>query len=194
MHHGTVSSADRLSQGVIAWPQVRRIPMKTSKKTPKKKNNPKKSAPAAGHGTPSPPRMDTLWGPRAGPEHCARSVHAAGRTPSYWPYDQVVTECLILRPRAMQVINCASWHGQQRRQAVARRDSMAARPANSLKQVKNRQKEKKCRKIGACCGPWDPISPPHGYPLGPPPPPRATLTVIWARQLVSPQPKLGPVP
>ena len=68
MHHGTVSSADRLSQGVIAWPQVRRIPMKTSKKWPKKKNIPKKSAPAAGHGTPSPPRMDTLWGPRAGPE------------------------------------------------------------------------------------------------------------------------------
>ena len=24
----------------------------------------------------------------------------------------------------MQVINCAAWHGQQRRQAVARRDSM----------------------------------------------------------------------
>ena len=33
----------------------------------------------------------------------------------------------ILRPRAMQVINCAAWYGQQRRQAVARRDSMAAR-------------------------------------------------------------------
>ena len=27
-----------------------------------------KLAPAAGHGTPSSPRMDTLWGPRAGPE------------------------------------------------------------------------------------------------------------------------------
>jgi len=54
-----------------------------------------------------------------------------GRTPSYWPYDQVVTECLILRPRAMQVINCAAWHGQQRRQAVARRDSMAASTPNS---------------------------------------------------------------
>ena len=36
----------------------------------------------------------------------------------------------------MQVINCASWHGQQRRQAVARRDSMAASTPNS--QVKNR--------------------------------------------------------
>ena len=75
MQHGTVSSADRLSQGVIAWPQVRRIPMKTSKKTTKKKNNPKKSAPAAGHGTPSPPRMDTLWGPRAGPEFRAAVAH-----------------------------------------------------------------------------------------------------------------------
>ena len=28
MQQGTVSSADRLSQGVIAWPQVRRIPEK----------------------------------------------------------------------------------------------------------------------------------------------------------------------
>ena len=49
----------------------------------------------------------------------------------------------ILRPRAMQVINCAAWYGQQRRQAVARRDSMAARimaanARNSLeKQGKN---------------------------------------------------------
>ena len=34
----------------------------------KKEKISKKSAPAAGHGTPSPPRMDTLWGPRAGPE------------------------------------------------------------------------------------------------------------------------------
>ena len=60
-----------------------------------------------------------------------------GRTPSYWPYDQVVTECLILRPRAMQVINCASWHGQLRRQAVARRDSMAASTPNSHETSKN---------------------------------------------------------
>ena len=37
MHHGTVSCADRLSQGVIAWPQVRRIPMKTSKKSREKR-------------------------------------------------------------------------------------------------------------------------------------------------------------
>ena len=94
--------------------------------------------------------------------HCARSVHAAGRTPSYWPYDQVVTECLILRPRAMQVINCASWHGQQRRQVVARRDSMAA-----IRRIPG-----KIEKIGACGGPWDPISPPHGHPLGPPRRPR----------------------
>ena len=36
MQHGTFSSADRLSQGVIAWPQVRRIPMKTSKNPQKR--------------------------------------------------------------------------------------------------------------------------------------------------------------
>ena len=93
MHHGTVSCADRLSQGVIAWPQVRRIPMKTSKKPPKKKNNPKKSAPAAGHGTPSPPRMDTLWGPRAGPEltlslaagaHTSAGAATLARTVPFW--------------------------------------------------------------------------------------------------------------
>ena len=34
--------------------------MKTSKKSRKKKKISKKSAPAAGHGTPSPPRMDAL--------------------------------------------------------------------------------------------------------------------------------------
>ena len=73
MHHGTVSSADRLSQGVIAWPQVRRI---QQVKNRAKKKNAKKSAPAAGRGTPSPPRMDTLWGPRAGPE---RAQLAAAR-------------------------------------------------------------------------------------------------------------------
>ena len=65
MQHGTVSSAERMSQGVIAWPQVRRIPMKTSKKSQK---NPEKIGACGGPGTPSPPRMDTLWGPRAGPE------------------------------------------------------------------------------------------------------------------------------
>lgn len=100
----------------------------------------------------------------------------AGRTPSYWPYDQVVTECLILRPRAMQVINCAAGHGQQRRQAVARRDSMAASTPNShVKTSKKCQKRKKREKIGACGGLGDPISPPHGYPLGPSPPPRGGL-------------------
>ena len=31
----------------------------------------------------------------------------------------------------MQVINCAAWHGQQRRKDVARRDSMAASTPNS---------------------------------------------------------------
>ena len=69
----------------------------------------------------------------------------------------------ILRPRAMQVINCAAWYGQQRRQAVARRDSMAAYPANARnsleKQVKNRpKKKKKPEKIGACGGPLLSIS------------------------------------
>ena len=39
MQQGTVSSADRLSQGVIAWPQVRRIPLKTSKKSRKKEKS-----------------------------------------------------------------------------------------------------------------------------------------------------------
>ena len=38
MHHGTVSCADRLSQGVIAWPQVRRIPMKQVQNRAKKNN------------------------------------------------------------------------------------------------------------------------------------------------------------
>ena len=53
----------------------------------------------------------------------------------------------------MQVINCAAWYGQQRRQAVARRDSMAAYPANARnsleKQVKNRPKKKKSPKKSA---------------------------------------------
>ena len=71
----------------------------------------------------------------------------------------------------MRVINCAAGHGQQRRQAVARRDSMAARIP--MKTSKKLRKKKKSEKIGACGGPWDPISPPHGCPLGPPPPPRA---------------------
>ena len=71
---GTVSSADRLSQGVIAWPQVPRIPMKTSKKSHKKR---------------------------------------------------------------------------------------------------------KPEKIGACGGPWDPIPPPHGYPLGPPRAPRGAGPRGW---------------
>jgi len=47
----------------------------------------------------------------------------------------------------MQVINCAAWHDQQRRQAVGRRDSMAAIHAQYaefplLKQVKIAAKEK----------------------------------------------------
>jgi len=37
---------------------------------------------------------------------------------------------------------------------------------------KSREKRKHATKIGACGGLGDPISPPHGYPLGPSPPPR----------------------
>ena len=75
MQHGTVSSAERMSPGGIAWPHVRRVPVKTTDKS---------------------------------------------RT----------------------------------------------------KQAKKRQKRKTIQKIGACGGPWDPISPPHGHPLGPPRRPR----------------------
>ena len=49
----------------------------------------------------------------------------------------------------MQVINCAAWHGQQRRKDVARRDSMAAPNSHENK---------------------------HGHPLGPPRRPRAAYT------------------
>ena len=72
----------------------------------------------------------------------------------------------------MQVINCASWHGQQRRQVVARRDSMAASMPNSHETSTKSRKRKKSSKIGACGRPWDPISPLHGHPLGPPRRPR----------------------
>ena len=48
----------------------------TGKPPEPQKEIPKKSAPASGHGTPSPPRMDTLWGPRAGPEAPPRGVRA----------------------------------------------------------------------------------------------------------------------
>ena len=59
---------------------------------------------------------------------------------------------------------------------------MAARPANSLKtSKKSREKRKKSEKIGACGGPWDPIFPPHGYPLGPPRPPRALRIKVTNR-------------
>ena len=92
-----------------------------------------------------------------------------GRTPSYWPYDQVVTECLILRPRAMQVINCASWHGQQRRQAVARRDSMAASTPNSHEnkyKMANKETMRKNRRLRRAMGPH---LPPAWTPSGAPP-------------------------
>ena len=87
MHHGTVSCADRLSQGVIAWPQVRRIPMKTSKKS---------------------------------------------------------------------------------------------------------RKKKKLQKIGACGGPWDPISPPHGHPLGPPRRPRVNASPRRQGLVLSGMRRAGP--
>ena len=42
-----------------------------------------------------------------------------------------------------------------------------------MKTSKNREKKKKNpEKIGACGGPWEPISPPHGHPLGAPRRPR----------------------
>ena len=41
MQHGTVSSAERMSQGVIAWPQVRRIPLKQVKNRAKKEKSTK---------------------------------------------------------------------------------------------------------------------------------------------------------
>ena len=41
-----------------------------------------------------------------------------------------------------------------------------------MKTRENRAKKKNRGKIGACGGPWDPISPLHEYPLGAPPPPR----------------------
>ena len=66
MQHGTGSSAERMLQGVIAWPQVRRAPMKTSKKSPKKSE---KIGACGVPWDPSPPCMDTpsgVWGPRAG--------------------------------------------------------------------------------------------------------------------------------
>ena len=59
--------------------------MKTSKNRAKKKKIPKKSAPAAGRGNPSPPRMDTLWGPRAGPEQASAMED---------PYQEAVPEAV----------------------------------------------------------------------------------------------------
>ena len=46
---------------------------------------------------------------RIAPEACTR-----WKDTFLLPYDQVVTECWILRPRAMQVINCEAGHGQPR--------------------------------------------------------------------------------
>ena len=107
------------------------------------------------------------------------------------------TECLILRPRAMQAVSCAAGHGQQRRQAVARRDSMAAIRRIPMKTSKMEQKrivktrasltahwhdkgaDWREQKRKSCGGPWDPISPPHGCPLGPPRPPRDVERLIY---------------
>ena len=78
-------------------------------------------------------KLPSTWEPIDAEMSEACTALVEGHLPTrYWPYDQVVTECWILRPRAMQVVNCAAGHGQQRRQAVARRDSMAASTANSL--------------------------------------------------------------
>ena len=84
-----------------------------------------------------------------------------GRTPSYWPYDQVVTECRRLRPRAMQAVSCAAWHGQQRRKDVARRDSMAASSPNSHETSKNRAKKEINSQKSAPAAGWGTPSPPR---------------------------------
>ena len=54
----------------------------------------------------------------------------------------------------MQVINCASWHGQLRRQAVARRDSMAANARNSPSKTSKKppKQEKKPKKSAPAAG------------------------------------------
>ena len=61
--HGTVSSADRLSQGVIVsmWPQVRRIPMKTSEKSRKKAQKNRRLRRAIG------PHLPPAWIPSRAP-------------------------------------------------------------------------------------------------------------------------------
>ena len=58
-------------------------------------------------------------------------------------YGQVVTECWRLRPRAMQVVNCAAGHGQQRRQAVARRDSRWRRNTPNSHENKSKKRTAK---------------------------------------------------
>ena len=80
MHHGTVSSADRLSQGVIAWPQsVRRIPTKTSKNR-KKEENPKKIGACGGPWDPISPPHGYPLGPPRPPRAAVRA--ASGENPS----------------------------------------------------------------------------------------------------------------
>ena len=84
---------------------------------------------------------------------------------------QVVTECLILRLRAMHVINCASWHTVSSADRLSQ--GVIAWPQGRRiprKQVKNRQKMRKNRG-----GPWDPIFSPHGHPLGAPRRPRGVI-------------------
>ena len=48
-------------------------------------------------------------------------------------------------------------------------------------QVKNRAKKEKNIKNRRPRRPWDPIFPPHGYPLGPPRPPRALRIKVTNR-------------
>ena len=82
----------------------------------------------------------------------------------------------------MQVINCAAGHGQQRRQAVARRDSMAARPANSLKtSKKSREKRKKIRKNRRPRRAVGPHLPPAWVPSRAPAPPQSHPDAQGAR-------------
>ena len=90
--HG-VSSADRLSQGVIAWPQVRRIPMKTSKKSPKKSKN-RSARLRRAMGPHLPPAWSMVHGhplasgraprPRPAPAHVPRERRGTGKGRTWW--------------------------------------------------------------------------------------------------------------
>ena len=97
--------------------------------------------------------------------------------------------------RAMQVINCAAWHGQQRRKDVARRDSMAASRRTPMKTSKKSPKNRKNGRLPRAMGPHlpparTPSGAPAPGPLAPPPAPdtatRQEPTQRAGRDLVTP--------